>query len=110
VTAVDQRVAFGALPAGVVIGTSYLQRQHGTGQHRNARKFRKAEPFSNDWEVPAARTAFTPSSANFSGRSVRSGAARLPGAGSRAPAMVAGLTDQVCSGQEWLTLPAGRRR
>jgi hypothetical protein len=115
VVRVESREVFGA-GAGADAGpppasTSYLERQHATDRHRNARKARKTYRFSKDWEVHTALTAFTLYSDNFCWpvRTLR----RRSAAGRwqpRTPAMAAGLTDHVWSWQEWLTLPAVQRK
>jgi IS1 family transposase len=38
------------------INTSFVERQHGTDRHRNARKARKTYRFSKDWRVHEAMT------------------------------------------------------
>jgi IS1 family transposase len=110
VVAVEARVVLGALPAGAGVSTSYLERQHATDRHRNARKGRKTYRFSKDGEVHAAMTAFTLYSYNFCWpvRTLR----EQGGDGRwrrRTPAMAAGLADHVWSLEEWLTLPAIQR-
>jgi len=56
VVKVESRVVFGS--AGSVASTSYLERQHGTDRHRNARKARKTYRFSRDWEAHEAASTF----------------------------------------------------
>jgi hypothetical protein len=110
VVAVTQRVVFGTLGEVQKVSTSYLERQHGTDRHRNARKGRKTYRFSKEWPVQAAMTHFTQFSDNFCWP-VRTLAAkdeegrRHP----RTPAMVAGLTDHVWTLVEWVTLPGVQR-
>lgn len=107
VTAVETRVVFGVLDEDARVSTSYLERQHATDRHRNARKGRKTYRFSKDWEVHEAMTCFTMYSYNFCWpvRTLRiqdeQGRWKQ-----RTPAMVAGLADHVWSLDEWLTLPA----
>jgi hypothetical protein len=108
VVAVETRPVFGA-PAGEA-STSYLERQHATDRHRNARKGRKTYRFSKDWEVHAAMTAYTLFTYNFCWP-VRTLRERGPDGRwqPRTPAMVAGLADHVWSLEEWLTLPGVQR-
>ena len=47
------------------VNTSFVERQHGTDRHRNARKSRKTYRFSKDWRVHEAMTYFTLYSYNF---------------------------------------------
>jgi hypothetical protein len=106
VVSVESRVVSGKLPAGEGISTSYLERQHGTDRHRNARKGRKTYRFSKDWEVHEAMTAFTMYGYNFCWpvRTLR----ERDEAGhwrQRTPAMAAGLAEHVWSLEEWITLP-----
>src|SRR5207302_114393 len=107
VTAVEARVVFGELGEGERVSTSYLERQHATDRHRNARKGRKTYRFSKDWEVHEAMTHFTLFSYNFCWPvrtlRIRDGQGHWR---QRTPAMVAGLTDHIWSLEEWLTLPA----
>jgi hypothetical protein len=108
VVKVEARAVFGAPPGG--ISTSYLERQHATDRHRNARKGRKTYRFSKDWEAHQALTAFTLYSYNFCWP-VRTLREKGP-AGRwrpRTPAMAAGLADHVWSLEEWVTLPAVQR-
>jgi IS1 family transposase len=110
VVRVEARVVFGPTDAAEAC-TSYLERQHATDRHRNARKGRKTYRFSKDWEVHEAVTAFTLYSYNFCWpvRTLR----ERDGQGcwrQRTPAMVAGLTDHVWSLQEWLTFPSAQRK
>ena len=92
------------------INTSFLERQHLTDRHHNARKTRKTYRFSKDWRFHEAATYFTLYSDNFCWP-VRS--LREPiGEGhyrKRAPAMAADLTDHVWSMAEWITFPAVQR-
>lgn len=106
VVAVQQRVVFGALGPADTVSTSYLERQHATDRHRNARKGRKTYRFSKDWEVHEALTAFTLYSYNFcwAVRTLRQRDTEGRWQ-QRTPAMSAGLTDHVWSLAEWLTLP-----
>jgi hypothetical protein len=41
------------------VNVSFLERQHGTDRHHNARKVRKTYTFSKDWRVHEAMTYFT---------------------------------------------------
>jgi hypothetical protein len=110
VTAIERRVVFGELAAGERISTSYLERQHATDRHRNARKTRKTYRFSKDERVHEAMTCYTLFSYNFCWP-VRTLRVRddhgqwQP----RTPAMVAGLTDHIWSLHEWLTFPVVQR-
>jgi IS1 family transposase len=110
VTAVEARGVFGELGEDEPVSTSYLERQHATDRHRNARKGRKTYRFSKDWEVHEAMTCFTLFSYNFCWpvRTLRQGD-RESGYAQRTPAMVAGFTDHVWALEEWLTLPAVQR-
>jgi IS1 family transposase len=117
VVAVEARVVFGteqtvakALNASAVstaVNTAFVERQHATDRHRNARKGRRTYRFSKDWQVHNAMTYFTLYSYNFCWP-VRT--LRDKGADGRwqrrTPAMAASLTDHVWSLSEWLTLPA----
>ena len=102
--AVDQ-----ALTASVcsrTINTSFVERQHATDRHRNARKARKTYKFSKDWRVHEAMTYFTMYSYNFcwAVRTLR--VRREDGRWQRrTPAMAAGLADHEWSLREWLTFP-----
>ncbi len=87
------------------INTSFVERQHATDRHRNARKVRKTYTFSKDWSVHEAMTYFTMYSYNFCWpvRTLREGV----GEGcwrQRTPAMAAGLADQVWTIREWITM------
>jgi hypothetical protein len=88
------------------INTSFVERQHGTDRHRNARKARKTYRFSKDWRVHEAMTYFTLYSYNFCWP-VRT--LRVRGEDGcwhrRTPAMAAGLADYVWSLREWVTFP-----
>jgi IS1 family transposase len=110
VSSVETRVVFGALPAGELVSTSYLERQNATDRHRNARKGRKTYRFSKDWDVHAAVTAFTMYSYNFCWP-VRTLRQRGPEGRwkRRTPAMAAGLADHVWPLEEWITLPGVQR-
>jgi hypothetical protein len=117
VTAVVTRLIFGtaallaaALAASAVsraVNVSFLERQHLTDRHRNARKRRKTYCFSKRWEAHEAATYFSLYSYNFCWP-VRTLRARSPdGPGEeRSPAMAAGLTDHVWPLAEWLRFPA----
>jgi hypothetical protein len=88
------------------VNVSFLERQHLTDRHRNARKRRKTYCFSKDWEAHEAATYFSLYSYNFCWP-VRTLRARSPGQAwrQRTPAMAAGLTDHVWSLAEWLKFP-----
>ena len=116
VVAIDRKVVLGsresvdrALKASVcsrTINTSFVERQHGTDRHRNARKARKTYRFSKDWRVHEAMTYFTLYCDNFCWP-VRT--LRTRGENGcwkrRTPAMAAGLADHVWSLREWVTFP-----
>jgi hypothetical protein len=117
---VGTRVVFGTIAAvlaalgvskvGRAINTSFVEREHATDRHRDARKARKTYRFSKDWRFHEAVTYLTLYVYNFcwqvrtltmtddQGRRVR-----------RTPAMAAGLTDHAWSMREWLTFPAVQR-
>jgi hypothetical protein len=88
------------------VNVSFLERQHLTDRHRNARKRRKTYCFSKRWEAHEAATYFSLYTYNFCWP-VRTLRARSPdGLGERrTPAMAAGLTDHVWSLAEWLKFP-----
>jgi hypothetical protein len=92
------------------VNVSFLERQHLTDRHRNARKRRKTYCFSKDWEAHEAATFFTLYSYNFCWP-VRTLRARSPDESwqKRTPAMAAGLTDHVWSLAEWLNFPPVKR-
>lgn len=89
------------------VNVSFLERQHLTDRHRNARKRRKTYCFSKRWESHEAATYFTLYSYNFCWpvRTLRTRAPDQPWQ-RRTPAMAAGLTDHVWSLAEWLKFPA----
>jgi IS1 family transposase len=115
------RVAFGtmaAVQAAVArsrvsrwINVSFLERQHATDRHHNARKARKTYTFSKDWRVHEAMTYFTMYGYNFCWP-VRTLTERDDGGHlrRRTPAMAAGLADHVWTMREWITLPSVQRR
>jgi hypothetical protein len=92
------------------VNVSFLERQHLTDRHRNARKARKTYRFSKCWEAHEAATYFTLYSYNFCWP-VRTLRTRSPdGSWERCtPAMAAGLTDHVWSLAEWLRFQAIKR-
>jgi hypothetical protein len=120
VVSIATRVVFGTLAAvaaalgisGVskAINTSFVERQNGTGRHRNARKARKTYRFSKDWRHHEAVTYLSMYIYNFCWpvRTLRikdeEGRWRR-----RSPAMAAGLADHVWSIPEWLAFPSVRR-
>lgn len=116
VVAVTTRVALGQAKAvtealgGRAVSTSYLERQHGTDRHRNARKARKTYRFSKDFEMHEALSWFSLYSYNFCWpvRTLRIKRAD-GGHDARTPAMAAELTDHVWSLKEWLAFPACER-
>ena len=89
------------------VNVSFLERQHLTDRHRNARKRRKTYCFSKRWEAHEAATYFTLYSYNFCWP-VRALRTRSPDGPwqVRTPAMAAGLTDHAWSLAEWLQFPA----
>jgi IS1 family transposase len=111
VVRVEERVVFGELPTGAKVSTSYLERQHGTDRHRNARKGRKTYRFSKSWDEHVAMTEYTLYSYNFCWP-VRT--LRQKDAGGvwrkRTPALAAGLADHIWTLAEWLTFPAAVQR
>ncbi len=92
------------------VNVSFLERQHLTDRHRNARKARKTYRFSKCWEAHEAATYFTLYSYNFCWP-VRTLRTRSPdGTWEKCtPAMAAGLTDHVWSLAEWLRFQALKR-
>ena len=89
------------------VNVSFLERQHLTDRHRNARKRRKTYCFSKCWEAHEAATYFTLYSYNFCWpvRTLRTRSADGPWQ-KRTPAMAAGLTDHVWSLAEWIKFPS----
>jgi IS1 family transposase len=89
------------------INTSFLERQHLTDRHHNARKSRRTYRFSKDWRHHEAATYFTLYGYNFCWpvRTLREpiGEGRWR---KRTPAMAAGLADHVWTMAEWITFPA----
>jgi hypothetical protein len=109
------RVVFGTMAAVAValagsrvsrsINTSFLERQHLTDRHHNARKSRKTYRFSKDWRYHEASPYFTLYSDNFCWP-VRT--LREPAEGrwrKQTPAMAAGLADHIWSVYEWISFP-----
>jgi IS1 family transposase len=92
------------------VNVSFLERQHLTDRHRNARKRRKTYCFSKSWEAHEAATYFTLYSYNFCWV-VRTLRARSPDGHwvQRTPAMAAGLTDHVWLLAEWLRFSTVKR-
>ena len=88
------------------INTSFLERQHLTDRHHNARKSRKTYRFSKDWRFHEASTYFTLYSYNFCWpvRTLREAADEGPYR-KRTPAMAAGLADHVWTMREWISFP-----
>jgi hypothetical protein len=93
--------------ASAAVNVSFLERQHLTDRHRNARKRRKTYCFSKSWEAHEAATYFSLYSYNFCWP-VRTLRIRAPDGPwqKRTPAMAAGLTDHLWSLAEWLQFPA----
>jgi hypothetical protein len=88
------------------VNVSFLERQHLTDRHRNARKARKTYRFSKRWESHEAATYSTLYSYNFCWpvRTLRIRSEGQPWQ-KRTPAMAAGLTDHVWSLAEWVRYP-----
>ena len=119
VVKVGTRVVFGTLAAVLLalgmskvsraINTAFVEREHGTDRHRNARKARKTYRFSKDWRYHEAVTYLSLYSYNFCW-TVRTLAVKDVEGGrvERSPAMAAELTDHVWSMSEWLSFPAVR--
>jgi len=109
-TAALLAAALKASRVSTAVNVSFLERQHLTDRHRNARKRRKTYCFSKDWEAHEAATFFTLYSYNFCWP-VRTLRARSPDESwqKRTPAMAAGLTDHVWSLAEWLNFPTVKR-
>jgi IS1 family transposase len=115
VTEVATRVVLGTAAVAALLGagqisTSYVERQHATDRHRNARKARKTYRFSKEFSAHEALTYFTLYSYNFCWP-VRTLRQRDPQGHwqRRTPAMAAGLADHVWSLREWLAFPACQR-
>jgi IS1 family transposase len=120
VVSIATRVVFGTMAAVIAalgtsrvsraINTAFVERQHGTDRHRNARKARKTYRFSKDWQFHEAVTYLMLYAYNFcwpvrtlaiEGERGR----RRP----RSPAMAAGLANHVWTMAEWFSMPAVRR-
>jgi hypothetical protein len=120
VVKVSTRVVFGTLQAVLaalvlswvskVVNTCFVERHNGSDRNRNRCQVRKTCCFSKDGQVPEALTYFTMSSYNFCWpvRTLRLQVAEHQFA-QRTPALVAGLTDQVWTIQEWVSYPAVQR-
>jgi hypothetical protein len=110
-TMVAVQAALAQSKASRSINTSFLERQHATDRHHNARKVRKTYTFSKDWRVHEAMTYFTIYSYNFCWP-VRTLNERGDGGHwrRRTPAMAAGLADHVWTMREWITMPGVQRR
>jgi hypothetical protein len=121
VVGVEQRVIYGTAAAvraalavslvSTAVNTVFVERENGTDRNRNARKVRKTDGFSKDWEVHEAVSYFTLYSYNFCWpvRTLRQGS-RRQGYRPRTPAMAAGLTDHSWTLKEWLSRPAVQRK
>ena len=83
------------------VNVSFLERQHLTDRHHNARKRRKTYCFSKSWEAHEAATYFTLYSYNFCWpvRTLRARGAEGRWQ-QRTPAMSAGLSDHIWSMEE----------
>jgi IS1 family transposase len=106
-TAALLAAALSASAVSRAVNVSFLERQHLTDRHRNARKRRKTCCFSKRWEAHEAATYFTLYSSNFCwpARTLRTRSRYGPWR-KRTPAMAAGLTDHLWSLAEWLRFPA----
>jgi hypothetical protein len=106
-TAALLAAALSASAVSRAVNVSFLERQHLTDRHRNARKRRKTYCFSKRWEAHEAATYFTLYSYNVCWP-VRTLRTRPPDGPwrKRSPAMAAGLTDHLWSLAEWLRFPA----
>jgi hypothetical protein len=102
--------ALSASAVSKAVNVSFLERQHLTDRHRNARKARKTYRFSKRWEAHEAATYFTLYSDNFCWpvRTLGTRSEDQPWQ-RRTPAMAAGLTDHVWSLAEWSKFPAVKR-
>ncbi len=89
------------------INTSFVERQHATDRHHNARKARKTYRFSKDWRVHEAMTYFTLYSYNFCWpvRTLRAAGRGRPLAAAD-PRDGGGLGRSRLVAREWLTFPA----
>ena len=98
--------ALSASEASQAVNVSFLERQHLTDRHRNARKARKTYRSSKSWESHVVATYFTMSSYNFRWP-VRTLRVRSEDQTWRrkTPTMAAGLADHVWSLEEWLRFP-----
>jgi IS1 family transposase len=117
VAAVEQRQVFGApealedvlggSSASQRVNTSFVERQNGTDRGRNARKTRKTDRFSKDWQVHEAMTYLTQYSYNFCWcvRTLRVKDEHGHWQ-KRSPALAAKLTDHVWTWAEWFNRPA----
>ncbi|MCA1696182.1 MAG: hypothetical protein LC749_16490 [Actinobacteria bacterium] len=105
-TAALLAAALSASTVSSAVNVSFLERQHLTDRHRNARKARKTYRFSKRWEAHVAATYFTLYSYNFCWpvRTLRIRSAEGTWQ-RRTPAMAAGLADHVWSLAEWLRFP-----
>ena len=120
VVSIATRVVFGTVAAVIAalgmsrvsraINTSFVERQHGTDRHRNARKARKTYRFSKDRRHHEAVTYLTMYVYNFCWPvrtlRIKDEEGRWQ---KRSPAMAAGLADHVWSIPEWLAFPSVRR-
>jgi hypothetical protein len=105
-TAASLAAALSASAVSRAVNVSFLERQHLTDRHRNARKRRKTYCFSKCWRAHEATTYFSLYSYNYCWpvRTLRARSPDRPGQ-VRTPAMAAGLTDHVWSLAEWLKFP-----
>ncbi len=88
VVEIGTRVVFGTVAAVMTalglskvsraINTAFIEREHGTDRHRNARKARKTYRFSKDWRHHEAVTFLSLYSDNFGQRPVRTLAIKDP--------------------------------
>ena len=109
-TAARLAAALSASKVSKAVNVSFLERQHLTDRHHNARKARKTYRFSKRWKAHEAATYFTLYSYNFCWpvRTLRTVSEDQPWQ-RRTPAMAAALTDHVWSLAEWSNFPAIKR-
>jgi len=92
------------------INTSFLEREHATDRHRNARKVRKTYRFSKRWCYHEAVTYLTLYIYNFCWPVRTLGVQDEEGHWQRrTPAMAAGLADHLWPTTEWFSMPAVQR-
>jgi len=91
------------------VNTAFIERENGTGRHRNARKMRKTYRFSKDWDIHNGMSWLECAFYNFCWP-VRTLAQKVKDVVQEArdttPAMAAGLASHVWSVREWFRFPA----